>query len=277
MRRFTLGSIGALLLSLLSAAQASAQTCTPSIDERPLWIQETPRGYAFDYFVGQGEDAQSVVAAKGAATGNAISAIVAKGLITVSTDTRSKQTETSVNDEAKLVSEISEEVRVQGHSTTVKGLEQVELHLEQCGSVQRAFALVRVPKKNPEEPPSAFAPVWRSIVAPGWGQFYKRQPVKGALILSGEVVTLAAGITTYILSSNDAADAAAATTQANRDFFLQRRDVLFTASLVSFGVAAALYIYNIIDAAAAPQANVYALTPLDSRDWRFAFAPIFAP
>lgn len=244
----------ALVVLVLSTRAAAEESCTPSTSERPVWVTESPKGYAFDYFAGQGEDTSSPVKARATAVGNAIATIVARGLISVEVSQSLKQSET----QGEFLSSVTEEVNIKGHSTQVQGLEQVELHLEQCGSVHRAYALVRIPKKVPETPPSSLQPVWRSAIGPGWGQFYKGHTTRGALILVGEGLLIPTAIITYMMSSNAATDATNSTTQSDRTFYQDRSDKLYVASLVAGGAAIALYLYNVIDAAASPPRNVFA-------------------
>ena len=225
---------------------------------RPAWVAEVPRGYKFDYFVGQGEDRDSPISAKAAAVGNAIASIVAKGLITVETLQISRQTEHTTSTQSELIADITEEVKVKGHSETVQGLEQVETHLEDCGGTQRSFVLVRIPKKTPEEAPSGLEPVWRSVIAPSWGQFYKDHTGRGVFILVGEMVLVPTAAIAWVMSSNAASDASAATKADTKEFYLNRRDVSFNVFLGAAVAAAGLYVYNVIDAIAAPQENVYA-------------------
>jgi hypothetical protein len=249
-----LARIAAASVLVLSSQVQAEERCTPAPSERPVWVTESPRGYAFDYFAGQGEDAASPVRARALAVGNAVATIVARGLISVQMTQSTKQSE----EQGKFLSSVTEEITISGHSTQVQGLEQVELHLEQCANSHRAFALVRIPKKVPETPPSAMEPVWRSAVAPGWGQFYKGHTTRGSLILVGEGLLIPTALITYLMSSNAASDARASTTQANRDFFQDRSDRLYGASLLAGGAAVALYLYNVIDAAASAPRNVYA-------------------
>jgi hypothetical protein len=45
--------------------------------------------------------------------------------------------------------------------------------------------------------------VFRSLVAPGWGQFYNRQPVKGGIIIGAEVALVGAAVAMHLLGAAD--------------------------------------------------------------------------
>lgn len=273
-------SVGVLLALVPSLAQA--ETCRSDMS-KPDWIAATPRGYQFNYFVGQAEDPTSPVKAKALAVSNAISVIVANGLISVETSTNTNRGEQSTtvrengkeaSTTTKLISDVSEEVRITGRSTLVQGLEQVESYIEQCGTVSRAYSLVRIPKPSPETPPGWGEPVWRSAIGPGWGQFYKGATAKGVVIIVGEVIAIPSAVVLYVMSSNDASDARKAEKQSDRTFFQDRSDKLYVGSLVAGGIAVALYVYNVIDAIAAPYPNVYAdVAPPTTNAPRFAVVP----
>ncbi len=98
--------------------------------------------------------------------------------------------------------------------------------------------------------------LWRSAIIPGWGQMYKGSTGKGIAILSGTAVC-AGGIvyTEYLRKAyigkmkNSMHDVQKAQAYQNRakTFGLYRN--------VCIGATAALYIYNLIDAAIAPGAS----------------------
>lgn len=108
--------------------------------------------------------------------------------------------------------------------------------------------------------------LWRSAIVPGWGQMYKGSYVKGGLVLGG-CVAFAGGIIftenqrqAYISNISKTHDAAAKQVYANRanNFGIARN--------VCIGGIAALYIYNIIDAIAAPGGKRIIVTPAASAD-----------
>lgn len=96
---------------------------------------------------------------------------------------------------------------------------------------------------------------WRSAIVPGWGQFYKGSYLKGGLILGG-TVALAGGI---ILTENQRADYEKKINKTHdaeiKRSYATKRDNLATGRNICIGAAAALYVYNLIDAIVAPGAR----------------------
>ena len=45
--------------------------------------------------------------------------------------------------------------------------------------------------------------VFRSLVLPGWGQFYNRQPIKGSILLGAEIALISTAITLHLLGKAD--------------------------------------------------------------------------
>lgn len=100
----------------------------------------------------------------------------------------------------------------------------------------------------------------RSII-PGWGQIYKGSVTKGVLMFSGVALTAGAAVTmegmrksyydkmNICLGNNDSSDDAKGRTYYNmsKNMELYRN--------ISIGACAAIYIYNLIDAAVAPGAS----------------------
>jgi hypothetical protein len=90
------------------------------------------------------------------------------------------------------------------------------------------------------------------MLLPGWGQLYKGSRAKGLCIIAGEVV-LAGGIVTaenlrasYMKKIRETHTAAHIKTSADR------ADTLENVRNLCIAGAAALYLYNLIDALAAP-------------------------
>lgn len=84
----------------------------------------------------------------------------------------------------------------------------------------------------------------RSLIIPGWGQMYKGSTVKGISILGGEAL-LVGGI---IVAENMRASYQNKWKQQKNKNYLTKMDNCETARNVCIGVAAALYVYNLIDA-----------------------------
>ena len=97
--------------------------------------------------------------------------------------------------------------------------------------------------------------LWRSMIIPGWGQFHKGANLKGGLILGGTAV-LAGGI---VFTENQRAGYLRRMRETHDINLIRRyktkRDNFATTRNVCIGAAAALYVYNLIDAVAAPGAR----------------------
>lgn len=115
--------------------------------------------------------------------------------------------------------------------------------------------------------------LWRSALVPGWGQFYKGSTLKGCMIIGGCAV-LAGGI---VFSENQRSDYIRKR-NGTHDIHSIRRyttkaDHFATARNLCIGAAAALYLYNLIDAVAAPGARRLKTTPRRRQGRSYAVAP----
>lgn len=98
-------------------------------------------------------------------------------------------------------------------------------------------------------------------VVPGMGQFYKGANMKGALFLGG-TAALAGGVVYCQSSIVNCRSLAAATHNVEHKKIYARRITGFTAGRnVCIGAAAALYIWNIVDAVATPGARRIVVKP----------------
>lgn len=106
--------------------------------------------------------------------------------------------------------------------------------------------------------------LWRSAIIPGWGQFHKGSYLKGGLILGGCAV-MAGGIAAVESIRQDYVRRVGETHNVDlRRSYAYKADQLATVRNVCIGVAGALYLYNLIDAIAAPGAKrikVYPTSP----------------
>lgn len=119
-----------------------------------------------------------------------------------------------------------------------------------------------------------FDALWRSAIVPGWGQFHKGANLKGGLILGG-CAALIAGI---IFTENQHSDYVRKIVQTHsvnlkRDY-ATKRDHFATGRNICIGACAALYIYNLVDAIAAPGAR---RVVVNSKNRRYAVAPVILP
>lgn len=110
----------------------------------------------------------------------------------------------------------------------------------------------------------------RSII-PGWGQMYKESMVKGGSILGGEIVCIGA----IIVAENQRASYVKKMKENPRHIksYNSKADNWENIRNVCIGAAAALYVYNLIDAIIAQGAPRL----VKDKQHSFAFAPIIAP
>lgn len=103
--------------------------------------------------------------------------------------------------------------------------------------------------------------LWRSMIVPGWGQFHKGSKVKGAMFLGG-TATLAGGMVYCQSRITNSRNLAAQTYNPEHLRIYSRRISNFsTARNVCVGAAAALYIWNLVDAVVAPGARRIVVKP----------------
>lgn len=103
--------------------------------------------------------------------------------------------------------------------------------------------------------------LWRSMIVPGWGQMHKGSYVKGGIMLGGTVV-LAGGIiftesmrkSCYTQIGQTHSSTAIKQLSANAANWAIGRNICI-------GAAAALYVYNLVDAIVAPGARRVVVTP----------------
>lgn len=115
--------------------------------------------------------------------------------------------------------------------------------------------------------------LWRSAIIPGWGQFHKGANLKGGLILGG-CAALAAGIVFTENQRSDYVRKIGKTHSAElKRTYATKRDHFATGRNICIGAIAALYVYNLIDAVAAPGARRIVVHPRSGGRGTYAFAP----
>lgn len=103
--------------------------------------------------------------------------------------------------------------------------------------------------------------LWRSMIVPGWGQFYKGSKAKGAMFLGG-TAALAGGMVYCQSRITNSRNLAAQTYNPEHLRIYSRRiSNLSTARNVCIGAAAALYVWNLVDAVVAPGARRVVVQP----------------
>ncbi len=113
--------------------------------------------------------------------------------------------------------------------------------------------------------------VWRSAIVPGWGQLYKGSKLKGGLIMGGTVATIGGIIVTDCVRSDYVRKISKTKSVEIKRAYATKADHYAMGRNVCIGALAALYIYNIIDAAVAPGARRVVVK--DRKDRRYSFLP----
>lgn len=117
----------------------------------------------------------------------------------------------------------------------------------------------------------------RSIVIPGWGQLYKGSTLKGCLILGG-TAAIAAGI---IFTENQRADYVRKIKATHNQNLIKsyrtKRDHFATARNICIGAAAALYVYNLVDAIVAPGASRIVVRNYGRGKGNYSVVPSISP
>lgn len=97
--------------------------------------------------------------------------------------------------------------------------------------------------------------LWRSAIVPGWGQFHKGSYVKGGLILGGTAVLIGGIVATETVRTDYARRIGETHNADYKRLYAKRADQFSTARNICIGALGALYVYNLIDAIAAPGAR----------------------
>lgn len=113
--------------------------------------------------------------------------------------------------------------------------------------------------------------VWRSAIVPGWGQLYKGSKLKGGLIMGGTVATIGGIIVTECVRSDYSRKISKTKSADIKRAYATKVDHYAMGRNICIGALAALYVYNIIDAAVAPGARRVVIK--DRKDRRYSFLP----
>jgi hypothetical protein len=248
--------------------------------ERPHWIVETPIGYKNDYFVGVGRSSASESEARNVALGDALLRVVQSGTISL-------QSNQSIQSQAferfkdgqsvsmDVIDNVIKDIRVVGESKIVKGLREEEYYTEEKNGMYNVWSLVKIPKIDPKpyDVPSKFSPVWRSLILPSWGQFFKGEPTKGYLIAGSTVAFVSTGFVFANLKITAAGDAINSRTQPLRDYYNNQSNTYNNISIACFIAATAVYVYNVVDAVVADGEKLYVEQSKNNHEDDLTFIP----
>jgi hypothetical protein len=99
---------------------------------------------------------------------------------------------------------------------------------------------------------------FRSLIVPGWGQFYKKKRGKGMMFLIGTVGSLGGFLYANNEHSNNMNRSRETNDLALKKQFVEKAGDFTTIKNITLGAAAALWIWNVIDATSTEGATKYA-------------------
>lgn len=258
---------GLVFLAVISQLIFAQRVVDRSASELPSWSTEPPSGVYFTYYSGVGSSPNSLSDAREQSIANVLSEIIMEGEIIAESRIETFHQQSNEG----IISEVSREIQQTGTSTTIAGLRKEEEYWQTVktgdGLLYQYWILMKIPK--PEytgfdltvEQGYGFAPVWRSTLVPGWGQFHKGEKKKGLRLMGSE----AAFITMFLVANHFSRDynrkASSERDTDRRKFYNDWSNRSYTISVIGGIMAGVVYIYNIFDAVAAKGAKKYALQP----------------
>ncbi len=115
--------------------------------------------------------------------------------------------------------------------------------------------------------------LWRSAIVPGWGQFHKGANLKGGLMLGGSVALAAGIVYTETMRKDYLAKIDKTKITEHKRAYHTTSENFALGRNICIGALAGLYVYNLIDAIAAPGARYVKVRRVDSRGNTYAMAP----
>lgn len=256
-------------LGLLLLAPPAALVTSACASARPRWVEHVPPGHAHEYVVGVGNDADRAVARQ-----EAIASALARAVESDEVRLAVSRTDTLVVEEQLGHGREGSRTRRYRGTLTVdataapviaRDLRVVDEHWERSPRGADVWVLMRRPRLDGgAHDPTPLGLALRSAVLPGWGQFAKQQPRRGALVLGSVVVAVPTAIVLGALRSDAALRASRAQTVAARTWWRDRANALGSARSGAVAVAATAYAFGVADAAMQRPHEFYASV---SREW----------
>ncbi|MFW5740941.1 MAG: hypothetical protein ACOC1F_11310 [Myxococcota bacterium] len=109
-----------------------------------------------------------------------------------------------------------------------------------------------VPGRCGGQLPGSMGVVWRSAVAPGWGQLRKGDAATGYAIVVIEAVTIPTAIVAGVASRDQRDRAADAHRKDGRDMYNERADILYYVGAGAAAIAIGTYVFNLLNAYGEP-------------------------
>ena len=251
MKHFVILLIHASMLFLLGETASAQYRSSEKI--KPQWLHKLPKPSNSSFMY-------ETVSASASSLDNAREKCLAEliansglknGVVAIS-DNKSSERLSQIWNNGKL----TERVEYDSHTSTHAQYDAIKLHVENIAEywerdrsgnyyLTKLYAkseLGKAPLFDNIELTTRYGArgLWRSAIIPGWGQFHKGANLKGGLILGG-------------------------------------CDHFATARNICIGAAAALYVYNLIDAIAAPGARRIVVHRRNGNGQTYSFVPAVMP
>lgn len=219
---------------------------------QPSWIKSIPQSEYFIYYSAL-SSSSSLDKAKESAVSQVLFEIIKSGNITIAGEQQYKSRDIESSGKLDNETEIIKDIIISGESRDIFGLKKADEYFRKNKGTYEYWILMRVPKNKsftdmPIHHSNNLAPILRSAFIPGWGQFSKNQPVKGAMLISSELALLSSTFY-FAYRGNDFSDK-----EDNEIFDMNKRqnyrdnkDLAYNIATVSLIGAAAVYAFNIYD------------------------------
>lgn len=265
-----------ILLFLTALPTVLCAQARGSLESIPSWAKERPSSKYFTYYYGIGQ-AKDIKQAKRQAISDVLITINQEGRIQLKSKVESRLAESSTQSSSGVKTIIErdaiQEILTLGETSQIQGLQMVEDYWREerttSGNEYQYWILMRLPKSVYVETDLPFftynyglAPVWRSVLVPGWGQYYKGHRKKGSWLLGSEAFLAASFFTFQHLSQSYSQSASNERDTDRRKFYNDWADRSYTISTLSGIAAGILYVYNVFDAVTTKGEKRYAIGPV---------------
>ena len=267
---------------LLLAASFIVSFVSAFADERPLWLkgEMPPQSNSTYYFSINYGEGLSIKEALNAADMALISQLTSAAGITVSGETK-YEIFYYLDSQKSVESEIGTSdynINIKDIHLAFKVADTYITREQNLYSVAVLYEVARNPdnvRYDPVEYTSNYGArgLWRSAIIPGWGQMYKKQYAKGIAILAVEAAAVSVACVAENQRSSYMGKIKATTDPDAIKFYQNKANESKNLRNGLFIGAAAVYVYNLVDAIAAKGRTKYK----NPQKPRFAFAPIVTP
>lgn len=202
-----------------------------------------------------------------------------KGIKMHSSDIITKKSRFEINDDAKNYNQVRNHTKtIISEGKTVASFVLVDKHID---SKYNQYYVAYLYLVSDEGQPLTNVPhldykldrgAWRSIIVPGWGQMYQKRYGVGIMFLAGEAVALAGAFYCHNRVSYHNKRMAEATDVDTRVWYKKKADDYTNYRNITLGVAAAWYVYNVVDAFTSKKGR---LKYRSKTGREYSFAPTF--